>query len=343
MSYHVIRPKDRDAWLEERKKGLGSSDAGTIMGVSPFSTPLKLWRQKTGLDAPTPESEAMRNGHYLEPAVAEYFAAATNSVIDKSSEGDWLAVDDKKPWLRVSPDRLFWPEGAPQTPENRYILEIKSTSKIVDPDNLPLYWICQVQYQMGVMGVPLAAIAWVTGQPRLSMGHTWIQFNPNFFNTLVTALDTFWNENILKNIAPEPLTGDDIKLIYPFSEKDKYAAASAEDVDNCKVYIELEEEIENLTERLDKVGTAIKNKMAEAESLIWTDPDTGENTTVARYKSINETVFDEEKMMNEDPVEYNKYLRQCFDKKLLKDEDAALFKKYSSTRKGTRRFSICIK
>lgn len=35
MSYTILRPATHEEWLEEGKKGIGSSDAGTIMGA-PF-------------------------------------------------------------------------------------------------------------------------------------------------------------------------------------------------------------------------------------------------------------------------------------------------------------------
>ena len=50
MAYRVIRPATHQEWLDERKKGIGSSEAGTVMGVNHFDTPYKLWRRKTGVD-----------------------------------------------------------------------------------------------------------------------------------------------------------------------------------------------------------------------------------------------------------------------------------------------------
>ena len=343
MSYTIIRPKDHDGWLAERKKGIGSSDAGTIMGVSPFSTPLKLWRQRKGLLEPFKESEAMRNGHYLEPAVAEYFAGSTGSVIDYSSEGDWIAADNERPYLRVSPDRLFWPEGTEHLPENRLILEIKSTSKLVDPDNLPLYWVCQVQYQMGVMGIQMAAIAWISSEPRLSMGHAWLRFNPAFFKTLTDAIDHFWNYNILKDIEPEPIDEDDVSLRWPTSEDNKLIRAEDADIENCREYLRLSREKDEIEKQLSHVTTAIKTRIGDGEALITTDPDTGKTETIARFKSINETVFDEEKFHQEKPEEYVKYIRKFFDKNTFKDEDKANWNAYSTKKKGTRRFSVVMK
>ena len=52
MGYTIIRPASHDEWLRERLKGIGSSDAGTIMGASPFSTPLRLARRPVCLVPP---------------------------------------------------------------------------------------------------------------------------------------------------------------------------------------------------------------------------------------------------------------------------------------------------
>jgi putative phage-type endonuclease len=60
-------------WLEFRKKCIGASDAPIIMGNSPYKTPLKLWREKVGLDLPQEENFRMRRGKELEPiALAKY-------------------------------------------------------------------------------------------------------------------------------------------------------------------------------------------------------------------------------------------------------------------------------
>lgn len=38
MSYTIIRPKDRNEWLEHRKSGIGSSEVATILGLNPWET-----------------------------------------------------------------------------------------------------------------------------------------------------------------------------------------------------------------------------------------------------------------------------------------------------------------
>ena len=184
MAYRTIRPATHQEWLDERKKGIGSSEAGTVMGVNHFDTPYKLWRRKTGVDGPIASSEAMELGHHMEPAVVTMFAARTGAFIVKNSEGDWIAADTKKDYLRVSPDRLFYADGDKHTKRNLRILECKTTSVSVDPDDFPVYWYCQLQYQMGVMGVKKGAVAWISSYPRLNFGYKEFDFNPEFFKAL---------------------------------------------------------------------------------------------------------------------------------------------------------------
>ena len=70
MATTIIRPKNREEWLEVRKNGIGSSEVATIVGLNPWQTPYQLWRIKTGQDAPKNENFAMKAGHYLEDAVS---------------------------------------------------------------------------------------------------------------------------------------------------------------------------------------------------------------------------------------------------------------------------------
>ena len=108
MSYTIIRPKDRNEWLEHRKSGIGSSEVATILGLDPWETPYQLWRRKVGLDEPKTETFAMKAGHYLEDAVAQFWHDDTGREIIKSSAGDWLIRNNERPYLQVSPDRTYW-------------------------------------------------------------------------------------------------------------------------------------------------------------------------------------------------------------------------------------------
>lgn len=346
MSYTIVRPKDRNEWLEERKKGIGSSDAGTIMGSSPFNTPYNLWLQKMGKAEPFKENDAMLNGHVLEPAVAEWFGIKTGNIVDKNSEGDWLAVDDDKPYLRVSPDRIFWTPDIPEdkrTYANGRILEIKTTSKTVDKDNLPDYWFCQVQYQMGVMGIEKACIAWLTSSPKLQFDYAEVNFNKAFFNTLISQIDTFWNINIKRKIAPAPVNGDDADMMFEFADKNS-ALEVGEDMRNlCTELRELKNRKKEIEAREDEITDMLKITLGKAEVMQYTNKETGELIRLATWKNTSVEKFDELSFRAGNPETWDEYKIEhspTLDSARLKKEKPDIYKKYTIKVTGSRRFAL---
>ena len=60
-------------WLRLRKRGIGGSDAGVIMGVNPYRSILELWEDKTNpLVIDEKESEAAYWGYDHSPRQNEW-------------------------------------------------------------------------------------------------------------------------------------------------------------------------------------------------------------------------------------------------------------------------------
>ena len=69
-----------DEWLEARSKGIGGSDAGTILGVNPYKGRLELWLEKTGRKGDSfTGNEATRLGQAFERPIAEVYAQSIAS------------------------------------------------------------------------------------------------------------------------------------------------------------------------------------------------------------------------------------------------------------------------
>ena len=304
MAYRVIRPATHEEWLDERKKGIGSSEAGTVMGVNHFDTPYKLWRRKTGVDGPIPSSEAMELGHHMEPAVVTMFAARTGAFIVKNSEGDWIAADTKRDYLRVSPDRLFYADGDKHTKRNLRILECKTTSVSVDPDDFPVYWYCQLQYQMGVMGVKKGAVAWISSYPRLNFGYKEFDFNPEFFKALVEQLEIFWLINIQGGIAPDDINSEDALVRNPIAKDGVTVQADAQIISTYNALKQISSEIKALEKTQNSLEDDIKIAMGEADTLV---SPTGE--VMALWKNTKPTMkFNAKAFQQDDPAGYAKYM-----------------------------------
>ena len=67
------RDMTREQWLEERRKGIGGSDAAAIAGLSPWKSPVAVWLEKTGQVEPEEPGEAAYWGTVLEDVVARNF------------------------------------------------------------------------------------------------------------------------------------------------------------------------------------------------------------------------------------------------------------------------------
>lgn len=321
--YTIVRYNNREEWLEGRKKGIGASDVGTLLGLNKYNTPLRLWNKIMGLTAPEGESAAMSRGHRVEPLVASDFAAATGAIIDEGSAEDFHAVDNDKPWLRVSPDRMWWPAGTPEserTMENALILECKTCTADITPDTVfdhfP-YWYAQIQYQMGVMGVQKAALGWIcVGNPNLPFDYLMLDFDEKYYlDTIVPTVDAFWNDNVLGGAQPDQvLDNEDAGLRWSRAETGSKAVATQEVIDSIIRCRAIEAQIKALEKEADDIKLGVKISMGDSEALVMPDG----KTEVATWKNCTTAArLDAKRLQSEQPDVYEKYMGQASESRRL--------------------------
>lgn len=267
MNNRVIKPKSRAEWLEFRKSGIGSSEVATIVGLNPWETPYQLWRYKMGHDAPKEETFAMKAGHYLEDAVSQFWQDETGRQVIKSSAGDWLIQNKKRPYLQVSPDRTFWLAGQPKNRANKGILECKTTQKKIDEDDLPKHWFCQLQYQLGVAELEQGSLAWLCSGREF--GYKDIALVPDFFGWLIEEVERFWTDNILGKQEPSAQSVQDILLKYNRHTDGKIIEVDDEVFDAYKNLKDLKEKLAALEERKSALEEKIKISFGDAEAISY--------------------------------------------------------------------------
>lgn len=304
MSYTIHRPKSREAWLELRKGGIGSSEVGTILGLNPYETPYQLWRKKKGLDAPTPENFAMRAGHYLEDAVSLFYQDETGNEIIKSSSGDWLIVNNERPFLRVSPDRTCWKRGMARKHDNKGIVECKTTQKEIDGDSLPQHWFCQLQYQLGVAELNWGAIAWLTAGREF--GYRDLTFDKDFYDWMIEEVTRFWVDCIKGNNEPLAINVEDVILKSPRHITGKMLDADEQIIAELAELKEVREELAALDQRKKTIEETIKMTMGDAEALVLPNTD---NVLCTWKAGKDRTKFDEKRFAQEHPDIYTQYTK----------------------------------
>ena len=183
----IIGPHQRTPeWYALRRNlddpHFGATDAAGLLGVSQYRTPRHIY-ERFFRDDETPDNDAMRLGRHLEPAVQSLYAevhrkwvvrdvpAAIHPTQPLFASVDSFTLDSAAdPRMRGTLDSgvEHWFSGQ-QFPDadEADILEIKTSfsPSIAEQlgedgsDFVPVDWLCQVQQQMGVLGLRSATIA----------------------------------------------------------------------------------------------------------------------------------------------------------------------------------------
>lgn len=177
---------NREEWLRVRKSKIGSSEIPTLCGLNPYSSPLKLWREKTGRDAPQPDNDYMWLGRKLEPVIGELFQKKTNLV---TQQADTLYGCEEIEFACASPDFFTIENG------EKGIVETKNRSytqkeKYLD-GSAPLTDHIQLNWQLGVCGLNFGYIAALVGASPKDFFTPRFEFSKEVFNQSLELAQKF--------------------------------------------------------------------------------------------------------------------------------------------------------
>lgn len=150
----------REEWLAARRRGIGSSDASAVLGLSKWTSPYEVWCEKRGILPPEPDTDATELGRLLEPIIVDRWSEKTGIPIRRAG----LMASRTRPWQLASVDRLAACGG---------IVEAKSLSWRVaeewEDGQTPDHAEAQVQHQLAVTGRDHAHVV------GLQDGRTWLE------------------------------------------------------------------------------------------------------------------------------------------------------------------------
>jgi putative phage-type endonuclease len=215
---------------------ISGSEIGAILGLSPFTSAMTLWAEKTGrLERPRIGNTAMRLGQLVEPAIRELYKEQHPEHIVEEV-GTYASKSYE--WMHANPDGICLDEnGQP------YILEIKHTSTYWDA--VPEHYKAQVFWYMFVFDLKKTVFAVVNAGRYKEYEVLWDDFE---WDSMLQAVNRF-RQNVLENLQPE----------WDGSES-TYETAKA-----------LSPDIEARNEELGQLGVELFNaqsKFDEAESFL---------------------------------------------------------------------------
>ncbi len=183
MTATIDPTADREAWLVERSKSVGASEAAAAIGVCLYSSPIDVWQRKLGLSPPQPESEPMLWGSLLEPVIlAEYERRTSRAVFDRQK----FVRHAVHPWMTATLDGVS---------EDR-VVEVKTATAYasdwgdVESDQIPDAYLIQVQHQMAVTGLDRADVVVLIGGQRLLIYE--VARNADLIDMIEKRLSAFW-------------------------------------------------------------------------------------------------------------------------------------------------------
>ena len=213
---------EKAAWLEKRKHYVTGTDAGKLIGVSPYGGKFAVWLDKMGRAAPVVETPAMKAGKKFESAILQTYAEEMNCKLEHV-DGYQLITCDKYPRLGASLDGWNHDLKIPVDAKN-----IKwKNEKWGDAwtDQFPEYYKAQLQVQMMVTGATFAHLAVMfSGQDFFIYS---MEYDEDMAQKILDATDEFW-PFVERDKMPEA-DGSDEATEYIKSEFARGDAAAVKD------------------------------------------------------------------------------------------------------------------
>lgn len=286
-----------EEWLRLRKTGIGGSDAGSICGVNPFGSPMKVYYDKTSSSVEELDNEAVRQGHDLEDYVAQRFMEATGLKVRRSN---FMYRNTEYPFMIADVDRLVVGEDAG--------LECKTasaynTDKWKD-GNIPLHYIMQCYHYMAVTGKR----TWYIAAVILGRKFTYrkLVWDNELIAQMIAIEKNFWESHVVPRVLPSP-DGSDIcneVLNEYFHAARKGSSIRLEGFeDKLRRRAEIMEQIERLKQEQGMIEQEVKLCMKENEYA------TSGNYRIS-WSSVQSTRLDTKRMKEEQPDIYRDYAVQ---------------------------------
>lgn len=289
-----------DQAMGDRSRYLGGSDAAAVMGLSPWTTPLELWEQKTKrTEKPQPDPVRQRvldRGKKLEAVILEMML---DRLREEGHEVELLATNKRYvhpdyPFLACEIDFELMLDG------EHINGDCKSVSGFArkkwgeeSTEDVPIEYAAQFMHGLAVTGRSKCLVAALRGLDDVAI--YWTLRDEETIAAMVPKMVEFWTEHVEKDVPPDPINFSDIKHLFP--------------LDNGQE-IEADEPTAQAVEELAGIKRRIKDLKEEEERLTFQIGDyispnailTYEGRTICTWKAQMSTHFDAKQFREDQPT-----------------------------------------
>ena len=264
-----------------RLTGLGGSDMGAVLGLSPYRTAYEVWLEKTGRAAPFTGNLATRFGTFAEQFVAEEYSRVTGQQVQRFH----AVLRHPEAPIIGHVDRLVIPHGAKRASHRSEIrtdlgLECKTAGAYAigrggewgEPgtDEVPQAYLIQCACYMALTGCPrwdLAAL--IGGNADFRVYH--LKRDLELEGYLLEEASRWWRDHVIADVPPDPQSEDEARMRWPGHTPGKVAELDSETDRLIREYARVKAEMRDLEKDEKDLRNRIIPALADADEIIGRD------------------------------------------------------------------------
>ncbi|MBT9495340.1 MAG: YqaJ viral recombinase family protein [Paucibacter sp.] len=252
----VIRSR-KPARMPDRKRFIGGSDVAAVLGLSPWSTPVELWMEKTGRTEPRPvdikRERIFARGKKLEPVVIDM---GIDKLRERGHTVELIARNRRyrhplHRFISVEIDAELIIDGEHVNVDAKTVMGFaRDKWGEEDTEEVPMEYAAQFMTGLACTGRQRCLVLALIGLDDVLI--YWVNHDAEAVDSLVGELVDFWVKHVKADAPPDPLRFSDVKALYPR--------------DNGRT-VEATPEIAELVEKRRRIGIEIRMLEAEKEQL----------------------------------------------------------------------------
>jgi len=259
---HVVVPvtPDTPEWERERLASIGASEVPAVLGLSPWQTPLGVYRAKMGVPGDMDRERAFI-GHKAEDLIEGWireFRPELGEILPAI-----MVRSVEYPWLHASLDRRIL------TADGEVPVQMKSAHFFGVKDwehGTPLLVQAQVQPELLCADAPYGYAAVFGGDMRVRLHR--VDRDEDFLNDFVIPRTRdFWEGHVIPRIAPEPSTFSEVAEVYP-SEPGTSLVGSEQVLEAADERAVLLSDMQEMKAKADALTLAIAQYLGTNETLL---------------------------------------------------------------------------
>jgi|TARA_R110000803_G_scaffold44646_1_gene94425 predicted phage-related endonuclease len=303
-----MNQEERQAWLTERKKGLGGTDIACIMmagadtseKIGSFENSLfKIWSEKTGLfESEDQDNAILMRGRVMEKYVCEFYELHLGKGCNLWEEG--LTWHPNRPRIFGTPDRLVEQNGI------RFGMDAKTRrfrkgwgdSGTTD---IPLDVEFQMRVYMEIFDTPYWDIATLFGLDDFRVYR--LERDKDLGESILDVAEAWWKKHVDGEIPPDvDATDQCMKVLGQLNSRVKdepLREATVAEKDLYEKIIKVKTEYKEIQIKKKQLENLLRSKIGDSPGI----------KGVATWnKSKNTKTFDKRSFQEAEPKMYEKYV-----------------------------------